>query len=154
MYNKIKERALLFLDQLIICSSVAPFERKSQDNRATNLSQWLYWFSFLSSFLLVGSLLKIFPFENTINVFQTELDALQETSHICIRRIAGHVTPKPIILDPVTNSEPVPNDGTEPAKHESRGREGAGGKVDVIDLFVSWVLEDFRGFTRGLRKDT
>jgi len=57
-------------------------------------------------------------------------------------------------LDPVTHSEPVPHHGTEPAKHQGRGGEGAGGEVDVIDPSVRRVLEDIGDFTRGLGQET
>jgi len=56
-------------------------------------------------------------------------------------------------LDPVPHSEPVPHDGTEPAKHQGRGGESAGGEVDVINAFVRGVLEDIRDFTRGLGQE-
>ena len=65
----------------------------------------------------LGPLLKILPFENNIYVFQAKLNALQETAHICIRRITGNVTSQAFVQNPVTNTKTVPNHGTEPAKH-------------------------------------
>lgn len=79
-----------------------------------------------------------YPFHNTEDVLQRLVDALQKLVDVA-SRIGGHVAADPVVMDTVTDAEPVGHHRSETPEADGGAGERAGGQDVVVYGAVGWV---------------